>query len=121
MLASLGMSGVFSTVGGTYHAGRDTLFMIDWSSDVIREVNPATGAVLATFPVAPAGSPAFDIFYGDLDVDLATGNLLLVSSSQRVSACSPRPAGSSATWTCPRSASAARPASPWTTATVTSG
>jgi hypothetical protein len=69
-------------VGGAFHPGRGTLFVVEWGSDTILEVELDTGSTLATFPVRPAGSPVFDVFYGDVSVDPASGNLLLVSSSQ---------------------------------------
>ena len=71
-----------SAVGGAFHPVRGTLFSIDRTTDVISEVNLATGAVVSSFTVVPTGSPAFDVFYGDVDVDAQTGNLILVSSSQ---------------------------------------
>ncbi|MGE0158265.1 MAG: Ig-like domain-containing protein [Gemmatimonadales bacterium] len=71
-------------VGLSYHATRNTFFGIDWTRDVIEELDPATGAVLASFPVAPVGAPAWDTFYGDVEVDQRTGSLILVSSSQPV-------------------------------------
>jgi len=71
-------------VGLSYHATRNTFFGIDWTRDVVEEIDPATGAVLASFPVAPVGAPGWDTFYGDLEVDQRSGNLILVSSNQPV-------------------------------------
>jgi hypothetical protein len=71
-------------VGLSYHPGRDTFFGIDWTRDVVEELNPATGAVLASFPVAPVGAPAWDTYYGDIEVDQASGRLILVSSAQPI-------------------------------------
>jgi hypothetical protein len=71
-------------VGLSYHPGRNTFFGVDWVRDVVEELNPATGAVLASFPVAPVGAPAWDVYYGDIDVDTRSGNLILVSSAQPV-------------------------------------
>ncbi len=71
-------------VGMSYHTGRNTFFAVDWVDDLVRELDPATGVVLNSFPVAPSGAPAWDTFYGDVEVDQETGRLLLVSSSQAV-------------------------------------
>jgi hypothetical protein len=69
-------------VGMSYHTARTTFFAVDWVDDLIRELDPSTGAVLASFPVTPAGAPAWDMYFGDIEVDQETGRLLLVSSSQ---------------------------------------
>jgi hypothetical protein len=71
-------------VGLSYHAARNTFFGIDWTRDVVEEIDPATGTVLASFPVAPVGAPAWDTYYGDIEVDQRSGNLILVSSAQPV-------------------------------------
>jgi hypothetical protein len=71
-------------VGIAYHAGRHTVFVVDDVTDQIREIDPSTGAQLNRFPVQPAGSPAFGEVFGDLEVDSATGNLLVASSQQNV-------------------------------------
>ena len=72
-------------VGGTYHAARDTIFTVDFTgTDLIREINPANGAELNSFPASPGGAPAFDVFFGGIDVIEASGNLLVVSDSQPV-------------------------------------
>jgi hypothetical protein len=65
-----------SAVGGSYHAERNTFFTVDFSgSDLVREINPSTGGQLNSFsPQAPA---RFDVFYGDVEVLAATGNLFL--------------------------------------------
>ena len=69
-------------VGGTYHAGRHTLFAVDWQQDAISEINPADGSVVRTFPVRPAGSPTFDVYFGDIEVNPNSGTLFVVSSAQ---------------------------------------
>lgn len=70
-------------VGGAYDAERNSHFIVDFSADRIREYDPATGALVGgPFPVHPAGSPPFDVFYGDIEVSQTTGNLLVVSSEQ---------------------------------------
>ena len=52
------------------------------TADTISEINPATGAVLNSFPVAPTGSPVFAVSFGDVEVNQTTGNLFVVSNSQ---------------------------------------
>lgn len=69
-------------VGGSHHAARGSVFLVDYTTDKIREVDPATGALLTEFPVTPTGSPAFDVYFGDVAVSTLTGNLFVVSSSQ---------------------------------------
>jgi hypothetical protein len=71
-------------VGLAFHGIRNTFFGIDWTRDVVEELNPANGAVLASFPVTPTGAPAWDTYYGDVEVDQRSGNLILVSSGQPV-------------------------------------
>ncbi len=65
-------------VGGAYHPATDTFFAIDWSADVVYQFDGADGSLLNTFGVGPN----FDVYYGDLAVNEADGNLYLVSSSQ---------------------------------------
>jgi len=71
-----------SLVGASYHATRKTFFAVNYANDTIQEINLATGAAINSFSVAPTGSPAFDVFYGDVEVNQASGNLFIVSSSQ---------------------------------------
>lgn len=70
------------TTGASYHAARDSLFATDWSNDLVVEIDPSDGTSLNSFAVAPAGSPAFDLFFSDVEVEPSSGNLLLVSDSQ---------------------------------------
>lgn len=76
--------GVSHVVGGAYHPGRSSLFLVQDSVPAvadrnrIAEINPATGAVLNSFQT----TPAFSVFFGDVDVCRSTGNLLVVSSSE---------------------------------------
>jgi hypothetical protein len=68
-------------VGGSYHPGRDTLFLIQdrvsgTNANTVAEVDRVTGAVVNSFSTLPA----FDVNYGDLEVCAATGELLVVSS-----------------------------------------
>jgi YD repeat-containing protein len=79
VLASVSLPVPFpSVLGGSYHAARNTMFLVD--SATVFEMNPATGALLQSFPVQPAGSPAYSLSHGDLEVDPLTGNLLMVNS-----------------------------------------
>jgi hypothetical protein len=70
------------TVGGSYHEGRGTFFGVNWVTDEIMEMGLVSGSVLNTFTVSPPGAPAFDVFFGDIDVDPTTGNIVVVSVSQ---------------------------------------
>lgn len=68
-------------VGGGYHPGRDTLFLVQdrvaaASPNTVAEVDRVTGAVVASFSTLPA----FDVNFGDLEVCASTGHLLVVSS-----------------------------------------
>jgi hypothetical protein len=69
-------------VGGAHHHARGTFFVADWSADTIREYAPGDGAAIAAWPVQPAGSPPFDIYFGDLDCLRGTQTVFVVSSSQ---------------------------------------
>jgi hypothetical protein len=72
-----------STVGAAYHPLRGTIFNVDWSADIVSEIEPATGAVLASFTLRPTAAPStWDLFYGDVEIDVESGNLMIVSSSQ---------------------------------------
>ncbi|MEQ9459941.1 MAG: hypothetical protein RIG82_03170 [Phycisphaeraceae bacterium] len=66
------------TVGITYNPADDLIYSIDWDSDIVRAFSPADGSQVNNFPVTPAGAPALDVFYGDIDVD-ADGNLQIVT------------------------------------------
>jgi Ca2+-binding RTX toxin-like protein len=82
ILGQLDLQGTL--VGGSYHAARKSMMVVDYGADVIRELDPATGTLLNEFPVTPKGSPAFDVFFGDVAVSAQTGNLFIVSSTQAV-------------------------------------
>jgi len=82
VLDSLTLPATGNPVGGAYHVERATFFSVGWNTDVITEVDLAAGTAVASFPVRPAGSPAFDVFFGDLEVDPSTGLLMIVSSSE---------------------------------------
>jgi hypothetical protein len=67
---------IMQMVGGAYHQPSDTFFTINISpTDFIKLVLPTASIATAGFSPAP-----FDVFFGDLEVDQSTGNLLLVSS-----------------------------------------
>lgn len=76
--------GASHVVGGTYHAGRNSFFLIQDSvpgrgnGNLVAEIDPRSGAVKNSFYV----SPEFSIYYGDVDVCQSTGNLFFVSSSE---------------------------------------
>lgn len=82
VLDSVVMQVAGNPVGGAYHPIRGTFFSVSWNNDLIYEVDAGTGEVLTSFPVVEAGSPAWDMFYGDLDVHPVTGELYLVSSNE---------------------------------------
>ncbi len=69
-------------VGGAYHSGRSTFFLLQdqlpsgGNGNRIAEIDPVSGAVLQSFTTMPS----IDVSYGDLDVCASTGNLFVVSS-----------------------------------------
>jgi hypothetical protein len=66
-------------VGGAYVPGGNTVVTVQWTTpDTIRVVDSATGSVTSSFE--PGAD--FDVYYGDIDVDNATGHLLLAGSPQ---------------------------------------
>lgn len=72
--------GASHVVGGGYHPGRDTLFLVQdrvpvTGGNTIAEVDRVTGSVITSFSTLPA----FDVNYGDLEVCATTGHLFLVS------------------------------------------
>lgn len=69
-------------VGGAYHPGRGSLFLVQsrlasTSADTVAEIDCATGAVLNLFDLIGQG---FTVNHGDIDVSAANGNLFIVSS-----------------------------------------
>jgi hypothetical protein len=75
--------GASHVVGGSYHPGRDTLFLVQdrvagTNANTIAEINRVTGAVVNSFSTLPA----FDVNYGDVEVCAATGELFVVSSNE---------------------------------------
>jgi hypothetical protein len=80
--------GASHVVGGAYHPIRDTFFLVQdkvassaASKSLVAEVDPLTGAVLGTFKVDTA-LPGFTVNFGDLEVSVATGNLIVASSDE---------------------------------------
>ncbi|MEZ6063698.1 MAG: carboxypeptidase regulatory-like domain-containing protein [Planctomycetaceae bacterium] len=69
-----------ATPGVAVHPTRGTLYVLNQTGD-IHEVNPATGATLATFSINPSGNPGFSLNWGDVDVIGSTGNLLVAGSN----------------------------------------
>jgi hypothetical protein len=85
VLATLQTSfGASHVVGGAYHPGRNTIFLLQDRVPVaaernrIAEIDPTTGSVLGSFQI----TGVFDINFGDIEVCASTGNLLVVSSIQ---------------------------------------
>jgi len=76
--------GVGHVVGGAYHRGRDTFFLVQdlvpgtADENRIAEIDAATGSVLNTFQI----TATFAVNFGDIEVCAATGNLLVASSNE---------------------------------------
>ncbi|MGE3821832.1 MAG: hypothetical protein AB7I30_20655 [Isosphaeraceae bacterium] len=87
VLATLNTAfGASHVVGGAYHAGRNTFFLVQDRQpsnpalrSLIAEIDPLTGSVLNTFGTT---SVDYTINFGDLEISAVTGNLLLVSSDE---------------------------------------
>lgn len=84
VLATLATSfGTDHVVGGAYHPGRDTFFLVQddvpgtADKNLIAEIDPATGDVLNVFQI----TDLFDVSYGDIEVG-SNGNLFVVSSNE---------------------------------------
>ena len=78
VLAQVALPGA-DGVGGAYVPGGNTVVTVQWTTpDTIRVVDSATGGVIRSFE--PGAD--FDVYYGDIDVDNATGHFLLAGSSQ---------------------------------------
>jgi hypothetical protein len=78
LVAEFGASHV---VGGAFHPGRGTFFLVqDKQAAVdpttVAEIDVVSGEVMGKFSTLPG----FDVNYGDLEVCRSTGHLLLVSS-----------------------------------------
>lgn len=74
--------GVDHVIGGSYHPGRESFFLlqdhlaVDGMQNTIAEVEARSGELLQTIYVGDR----YPIFYGDLDISLCTGHLFFVSS-----------------------------------------
>lgn len=77
--------GTNHVVGGSYHPGRGTFFLVQdkngtaGGANRIAEIDPSNGAVLASFGT---GSADFTVNYGDIEVNPVSGNLFIVSSDE---------------------------------------
>jgi hypothetical protein len=79
--------GASHVVGGSYHPGRDTFFLVQdrqvsgtANDSVVAEINPASGAVVNSFRITDLVS-TFSVNFGDVEVS-ANGNLFVVSSDE---------------------------------------
>jgi len=72
-------------VGGAYHAGRNSFFLVQdrvpgaQDGNRVAEIDLTTGQVLGSFQT----TPDFVVNFGDLDVCQSTGHLFVVSSAER--------------------------------------
>ena len=88
VLGSVQVQGV-TPVGMAHHPARGTIYLLNWTTNEVVEVDPATGTVLNRMPVHPPGArtysgSAFSVFYGDVDVHPTTGNLFVLGSNYPV-------------------------------------
>ena len=71
-----------SIVGGTHVPGTNLLATVDYTGeDFIRILDANDGSQTGSFNPGP---PPFDVFYGDLDIAIDTGEITIISSSQQV-------------------------------------
>jgi hypothetical protein len=87
VIASLNTSfGVSHVVGGGYHPGRGTFFLVqdrvpgNPDANLIAEINVSTGAAVNVFRITDV-RPTFTVNFGDMDI-AGNGNLLVVSSDE---------------------------------------
>ena len=79
--------GASHVVGSAYSETRGTLFLLQDNvptaelDNRVAEIDVDTGEVINTFDLDDLEN-SYDIFFGDLEVDNATGNLLITSSSE---------------------------------------
>ena len=78
-LGIIRLSGI-EGVGIAHSSFRGSIFVLDYAVNELVEIDPANGTVLNKFPVDPAGAPAFDVHYGDVEVHPSTGNLYVAGS-----------------------------------------
>ena len=76
--------GLSHVVGGAYHPDRGTFFLVQdrnggAQANQIAEIDPADGSVLNTISTIDAG---YSVNFGDLEVNLGTGKLTVVSSAE---------------------------------------
>lgn len=89
VLATLNTAfGLSHVVGGAYHAGRDTFFLVQdrvpagtANDSVVAEINPIDGSVLNSFKIDNILA-GFTVNFGDIEVNPNTGNLFVVSSDE---------------------------------------
>ncbi|MEL6476199.1 MAG: Ig-like domain-containing protein [Pseudomonadota bacterium] len=74
-------AGAGSIVGGAYSAARDTFFLVNFSTDEILEIDPATGTTINSFDTGDYG---FNFNFGDIEIDPVTGDILGVSSAENL-------------------------------------
>jgi hypothetical protein len=68
--------------GIAYDTARNSIWIAHFSTDVVDELALSDLHIVQSFPMAPTGSPAWDMFFGDVDVNASNGYLYLNSSSQ---------------------------------------
>ena len=80
--------GVSHVVGGAYHTGRGTFFLVQDrqpsgsdSDSVVAEIDAATGSVINSFKTDTV-LPGWTVNFGDIDVSAVTGNLYVVSNDE---------------------------------------
>jgi hypothetical protein len=80
--------GLSHVVGGTYHRGRNSLFLVQdfqpsgtANDSVVAEIDVSTGAVLNSFKIDNI-LPGFTVNFGDIEASSATGNLFIVSDTE---------------------------------------
>lgn len=67
-------------VGVAWDEARQQIVALIWTADLVSRLDAATGQVVVSFSVAPEGSPAYDVFFGDIEV-ACDGTLVIVSNS----------------------------------------
>jgi hypothetical protein len=68
--------------GIAYDTIRHSIWVVHYLADIVDELALDDLHILQSFPVAPSGSPPFDVFFGDLDVSAVNGDLYLNSDRQ---------------------------------------
>lgn len=76
--------GAGHVVGGAWHSGRRTFFLVQDNQPAgdeanrVAEIDPVTGRIIRSFTLGAR----FSVHYGDIEVHGPSGNLLVVSSSE---------------------------------------